>query len=383
MIKISKTMRIILIATLATFAVCLVALGISFAVETFGGGSYSISADGGGGGGSKGDKNPSVPAGSTVSEAGKKTGIKLPCATEDKTFLAPTGGFTDISSDTDIKSAAIVLVDITDNRTVAGRNTDIKVYPASMTKVMTLLVACENAADSNQLVTVTKEMTEKYKNSQNKGASVAFTWEEGFQVTVEDLLHLVIYQSDTYACWLLAECVAGGEEQFVELMNKRAGELGLSSTHFTNCTGLYNAEHYTTVREMAAIMAAAMNNKAAESVLTKTELYTVDIYKNGEKADEKGMWSAWFIDRCSEYGYQSTNPQYAGKGSDIWILGGKTGYEDVPTSCFVTAAWDDVTQRKYVCVQVGRINSEQPTIDTKTSTYDTKVMYQKYAKEPE
>ena len=197
-------------------------------------------------------------------------------------------------------------------------------------------------------------------------------------------MHTVIYGSDTYACWLIAEYVAGGEEEFVAMMNARAAELGLTNTHFTNCTGLYNPEHYTTCREMAAIMAAAMNNETATKVLGKKDMYTVDVYSNGEKTDTSAnMWSAWYTGRLEDDDYPNTAPYYAGKGSDIMIVGGKTGYETIPTNCFVTAGVDDVTGRRYVCVQVGRIDKNQPTVNSSNSTYDTREMYWKYAKEPD
>ena len=82
-----------------------------------------------------------------------------------------------------------------------------------------------------------------------------------------------------------------------------------------------------------------------------------------------------------KYKYAGTAPYYAGKGSDIKIIGGKTGYEDIPTNCFVTAGQDDVTGRKYVCVQVGRVDKTQASVNSSASTYDTREMYWKYAKE--
>ena len=292
MIHITKTMKIILIATVIAFAVCFVSLGVSLTIELVNNNSGTVDFGGSGGGGGNGGsggvkpntQQPSTPAGSVTSGEGAKTGIKLPSVTPEGTYLSVSNDSTqDISGDTAIKSGAAVLVDITDNVTVASKNSDVKIYPASMTKVMTLLVACENAKDPNVLLTVTEEMAEKYKSANNQGASIATAWKAGDQVTVEDALYLVIYKSDTYACWLLADYVAGGEAAFVQMMNQKASDMGLTGTKFTNCTGLFNSEHYTTCREMAAIMAAAMNNEAAAKVLMRTELYTVDVYTNGER----------------------------------------------------------------------------------------------------
>ena len=382
MIYISKTMKIVLIVTLSVFVVSLVCLGVSFAVELFDD-ETSYMASSGGAGGGKAAQDSSVLAGVT-SGIGEKTGIVLPCATKEGTYLGVSNERTqDISGDTAIKSGAAVLVDITDNVTVAGKNADTKIYPASMTKVMTLLVACENAKDPNALLTVTKAMAEEYKKPVNQGASIATAWEEGDQVTVEDALYLVIYESDTIACWLLADYVAGGEAAFVDMMNSKAvNDLKLTGTKFANCTGLYNTEHYTTCLDMAAIMAAAMNNDTAAKVLSRTEMYTVDVYTNGEKTDSVDMYSGWYTGRLEKYKLSGTAPYYAGNGSDIMIVGGKTGYEDIPAYCYVTAGQDDTTGRRYVCVQVGRISDDQAYVGEKQSTDDTRVIYQKYAKEP-
>lgn len=378
--NINKKLAIVIIATCAALVLSLVGMTVSLIVDNINDNSGYV-VDGGGDGGGR-SKAPQSTQASVDVKPGAKTGIVLPCATKDGTYLSVSNESTqDVSGDSEIQSAATVLVDITDNVTVAGKNADTKIYPASMTKVMTLLVACENAKDPNARMTLDKAMIDKYNKSENVGASLAFEWQEGYQITVEDALHMIIYGSDTYACWLIADYVAGGEEAFVAMMNKKAADMGLKGTSFTNCTGLYNTNHYTTCREMAAIMAAAMNNETATAVLGRKEMYTVDIYKNGESSDESSAWSAWYTGRLEEYQYSGTNPKYAGKGSDIEIVGGKTGYETIPKCCFVTAGVNDITGRRYVCVQVGRIDESQPTVDEETSTFDTREMYWKYAKE--
>lgn len=378
---INRNVAITILITLCAFVACLTVM-ITCMIMDAADDSY-VPQIGLGGDKDNTDK-PDKPVSST-SRPGDKTGIILPGVTAEGERLGVVGDYTqDVTDDTDIDSAAIVLVDITDNKVIAGKGFDQKVYPASMTKVMTLLIACENAKDPNALLTVTEEMIDEYKKSSNEGASVAFEWKAGYQVTVEDALHLVIYQSDTFACWLLAEHVSGGEDAFVELMNAKAASLGCTGTNFKNCTGLYNEQHYTTCRDMAAIMAAAMSNPAAKAVLGSYELYKVDIYEGGEISGEPmGMWCAWYTSRLEAYKYANTAPYYAGKGSDIRIVGGKTGYETVPMSCFVTAGVDTETGREYVCVQVGRLSKEDKEINTSASTYDTRTMYWKYAKEPE
>ena len=135
-----------------------------------------------------------------------KTGISLPSATQAGTYSYSPTTATDMSTNDRIGSQAAALIDVTNGRAVATKNGSTKIYPASMTKVMTVLVACENAKDPTELLTVTADMVEKYKSLD--GPSTAHTWQAGYQVTVEDALYMAIYKSDTYACWLLAEHVA-------------------------------------------------------------------------------------------------------------------------------------------------------------------------------
>ncbi len=309
-----------------------------------------------------------------------KNNISLPSATAGGGYLSTSAS--SASEIDNISSQCAILVDIGSNTSLAHKNADVKIYPASMTKVMTLLVACERAQSPTAVLTLTEKMVEKYSLPENKGGSLAFEWEAGNQVSVEDALYMVIYESDTYACWLLADYIAGSEEGFVEMMNAKARSMGLSNTHFTNCTGLYNDNHYTTCREMAAIMAAAMKNPTAKAVITKTSLYAVDLYENGKKTGETvEMWSGWYTGRLEAYKWNAqTAAYYVGEGSDVKIIAGKTGYESTPTNCFVTAAVDTETGKEYVCVQVGRIEDSQTYINVETSTRDTRKIYQKYAK---
>ena len=302
--------------------------------------------------------------------------LTLPCATKTGAYSYSAASATNAASDGMIQSTAAALIDVTNGRAVATKNGTEKVYPASMTKVMTLLVACENAKDPTALLTLTQEMVTKYQNSyQPPEAAPSLAtdqWKVGVQVTVEDALYMVIYKSDTYACWLLADHIAGSESAFVQMMNERAAALGLSGTHFENCTGLFHENHYTTCFDMATIMAVAMNNAAAEKVLTSYDAYVADFYENGIKKGTTSMYSGWYTSRLEQYPYGKAAPYYAGNGSDIRLIAGKTGYEDVPKYCFVTAGKNTDTGTLFVCVQVGGATPKE-------STDDTREIYQNYA----
>ena len=163
-----------------------------------------------------------------------------------------------------------ILVDADAGLVVAEKNGSAKMYPASMTKVMTLLVACEHITDLNEKLEITQDIVDYVKK---EGASNC-GFKAGEQVTMLDLLYGLILPSGADAALALVRRIAGSEEQFVALMNQKAQQLGISATtHFTNCTGLYNDNHYSTAEDMAIIMRAAAQNSVAATILT-TRSYT-------------------------------------------------------------------------------------------------------------
>ncbi len=287
-----------------------------------------------------------------------------------------------IREDSSLKSDAAILVDVSAGASIFERESDTKVYPASMTKVMTVLVACEAATDPTELLTVTPEMLEALNTKEtdtvtvngfrtSKGASTLGGWQAGDQITVEDALFLVNYKSDTVACWLLANRFGGGEDGFVTKMNQRAQSLGLSQTNFTNCTGLYEENHYTTCREMAAIMQAAMNNPAAKTVITSYREYVVQVYRDGKTSRSAQAYAAWYSERLE-------NIPTVCNGSSLKFCGGKTGWETIPTSCFVTAVEDTQTGKWYICVTVGRISAAAESVGSAACAADARYLYRTY-----
>ena len=367
---ITKTMKIILAVTLALFFVCGVALGISLTVEYLGdSGSVYLGSGGSGGGAAK--DTPSVPVGDFSSGEGKQTGIKLPCATAEGVYksTSSTSKIT-LTDDSVILSKAAILVELTGNTSIVERSADTPIHPASLTKVMTILVACENAKDPNAMMTVTQEMVDYHAQTGGSG-SMAFV--AGESISVEDALYLINYNSDTVACLLIANYVSQNEDEFVKLMNQKAASLGLTNTNFVNCTGLENENHKTTCREMAAIMYAAMKNETAKKIITSYNAYEPVIYKSDGTSRTELAYSSWYSVRLKDN-------NWAGNGSDVKIYGGKTGSEDTPSSCFVTYAQNTKTNVEYICVTIGKITSEQTNVTNSKSTEDTKKLYQLYAK---
>lgn len=133
-----------------------------------------------------------------------------------------------------------------------------------MTKVLTLLVAVEHVSNLSDTFTITREITD-YSYSHDCSA-VGF--DENETVTVKDLLYGTILPSGGDAAAGLACYVSGSLDGFVELMNQKLQELGLSgSAHFTNCVGLYDDNHYCTLYDLAVIMEAAMDNELCREIL--------------------------------------------------------------------------------------------------------------------
>ena len=240
-----------------------------------------------------------------------------------------------------------------------------------MTKVMTLLVACENVTSLTKKLTVTQEAID-YKRSQG-GSGLLVDSSLGDAFTIEDLLYILSYDSDTIACLLLAKEVAGSEAAFVDMMNQKATSLGLTATHFTNSTGLHNEEHYSTCRDMAAIMAYALDNTLARRILLSTEDKAFNAYKGN--TDEKVVTY-----------YASPDWYQVGGGSrfkgnvklnTVTVKGGKTGYTDEAGVCLVTYAESNSTGKCYINVIVGKPKGSGVT--ESVSTADVKCIYNTYA----
>lgn len=245
---------------------------------------------------------------------------------------------------------------------IAEKDADMRIYPASMTKVMSLLVACENLNDISKTLTVSEEIA--IYAAENEGSG--FGLKIGEELTIKDLLYLTSYQSDTIAILTLAEHISGSEAAFVELMNEKAAELGLTNTHFSNCTGLHDDDNYTTCREMAAIMAYALDNPLCRELLTSYKGYRLITNKHPEE-DLCTFYSTWYSGRFRD------NPRL----ETVVIKGGKTGYTDEAGVCLVTFAESKATDKTYINVIVGRPKGSG--LSESISTSEVKKIYNTYA----
>lgn len=155
-----------------------------------------------------------------------------------------------------IGANSYLLVDFNSDRILIEHNADLRVEPASITKLMTAYVVFSELDQGNITLEETVTISEK---AWRTGGSRMFI-EPNMQVTMEDLIRGMVIQSGNDASVALAERVAGSEEAFAGLMNHYAELLGMTSTNFTNSTGLPDPEHYTTARDIAILSAATIRD---------------------------------------------------------------------------------------------------------------------------
>lgn len=253
-----------------------------------------------------------------------------------------------------LPSKYAVVIDAESGDILAQKDADIPVDPASMTKVLTLLVAAENISDRVGTWTMTREVSEYCYV--NKCSVVGF--EVGETVPVEELFYGCIMNSGADACLGLAELAAGSHEAFVELMNEKLAELGIDDTaHFTNCVGLPDPEHHCTMEDMALILKTALANEFCYDVLTCRILM---LSATEQHPDGQAM-SNWFIRRIED---QDTG--------NVTVLSGKTGWVEESGFCAVSYA-EDEDGHGYLCATADSTGTWQ-------SIYDHAELYKTYAK---
>ncbi|MBQ7565427.1 MAG: D-alanyl-D-alanine carboxypeptidase [Lachnospiraceae bacterium] len=226
-----------------------------------------------------------------------------------------------------------ILVDKTEQKVIAGRDYQTRISPASMTKVLTLLVAVEHLtpAQLDEPYTILNEVTSfVYAHDCSEAGFL-----DDEVVTIRDLLYGTILPSGGDAALSLAYYIAGSHEAFVDLMNEKLAELGLSSTaHFTNCIGLYDEEHYCTPYDMAMIMCTAMDNELCREILSARKYLTSLTPEHPEGI----LLSNWFLRRIEDK-----------DAGTVTVLGGKTGFVNESGNCAVSLATGD-DGKEYVAV---------------------------------
>ena len=259
--------------------------------------------------------------------------------------LLPWADKVDIIPADSINSSHAALADLSTGEIIASRKADEVIYPASMTKVMTLIVVVENLPSEECLqdeITISDAVYSAMKAEGSSGIGM----DAGEKLTVESLLYALMLKSDGIAACELARYVAGSEEDFVELMNQKAEKMGLSNTHFENPTGLHHPDHKTTAREIASIMAYAMNMKLCRKILLTQSYNAPCVGVDGAKFTYT-LYHNLIVTRFGELKKQ--NPSLPTQPNKMNVAAGKTGFTNEARYCLVTYA-ESADGHGYVCV---------------------------------
>lgn len=236
---------------------------------------------------------------------------------------------------TKLSASSAILVSLSDFSVKASIKPDERIYPASMTKIMTLIVACERIEDASVLLTVTEDTV----NYCARNDAPTLTLDPGDRFSATDMLYAVGVVSAADACITLADHIAGSEETFVAWMNEKCAALGLTQTHFANSTGLDDDSNYSTAREMAIILSYALDNPFCREILSTNSKTVLGHYtKDGvEKTYDRHLYNTLWS-RLKDAGYEKKIPVTLRSGKTL--LGGKTGYTDKGKYCLASFASD-------------------------------------------
>lgn len=297
---------------------------------------------------------PTIPNKETLTEEPTDTDTKDPSEeTEGPTGYVPiTPDDVSVIGYNDMSSKYAILVDCNTNTAIAQRLADRTIYPASLTKIMTVVVAYENIENFNDIFIMPAELVLK---AANQGASIAQFWAKT-PLTMTDLMYGTILPSGAEAAYGLAQCVAGSEEAFAVLMNKKAAELGMTNTHFVNVTGLHDPNHYSTVRDMATLMNYAMSIPTVKEIMSAIQ-YT--------RSDGQQTLTSVVFNKTG-YVHQTYN-------NGVTMIAGKSGYTPEAQRC-LASYYESESGERYILVTAYAYGSG------KTPVNDAGALIEKYIK---
>lgn len=257
------------------------------------------------------------------------------------TFLLiniPMHSFADKPS---ITAKAAILIDAKTGQVLYEKNANDQLYPASTTKILTGLLAIENS-NLNDEVVIDKEATLGID-----GSHIAL--EPGEILTMEDLLHGLMIESANDVAKAIAIHVAGSVDEFAELMNKRAKELGANNSNFVNPNGLPNDEHLSSAHDLAMITKHALNNDIFANIV-KEYKYTIETTnKKNENRYLKSSNRMLYSNEKINVNGNSVSIKYDG------AIGVKTGYTQQAQQCLVSAAKRG--DQTYIAVVLGAVGT--------------------------
>ena len=248
---------------------------------------------------------------------------------EEGSSIETSAGESNPSNMPSTYSPATLLMDLDSGKILYSKNANTRMYPASTTKIMTAILTIENC-----------QLTDTAVASHNAIYSVPFGYshaniQEGEELTIEQLLNVLLIPSANDAAFILAEHIAGSVEAFSDMMNAKAVEIGCKGTHFVNPNGIHDEDHYSTAYDLALIGKYAMQYDIFRDIASKTSysLPATNIYPREDRLFNTTN------DLIKENHSKSASNYYY-----PYATAGKTGYTDAAQNCIVaTAKKDDIS----------------------------------------
>lgn len=228
-----------------------------------------------------------------------------------------------------ILSDAAILIDSNTGTIFYAKNPEEKLYPASTTKILTAIIALEKC-NLNTMVTVNKSAISAIP----AGYSSAYL-SEGEEISIQDLVTVFLVHSANDAGFVLAEFISGSIDEFANLMNEKASEIGCTNTHFTNPSGIHDPDHYTTAYDLALIAKYCMKNPTFRNIVsmkscTIASTNKSDVRKYHNTNDLLNPSSKYHLENC---------------------IGIKTGFTTQAKNCLISACSQD--NLELICVILG------------------------------
>jgi D-alanyl-D-alanine carboxypeptidase (penicillin-binding protein 5/6) len=254
-----------------------------------------------------------------------------------------------------VAARAFLLVDVLSNKVLAAQSASARFEPASLTKIMTAYLTFTALKEKKLALAQTLPVSEQAWKSEGSRMFI----EPRTPVTVDDLIHGMIIQSGNDATIALAEGMAGSENAFVERMNREAQRLGMQNTHFTNATGLPDAQHYSTAEDLAKLAGALIGDFPEEYKIYSQKEFTYNKIKQANR--NRLLWLDPFVD------------------------GMKTGHTEAAGYCLIASArrGEGEKARRLISIVLGassdaaRAQENQKLLNYGFQYYDTRRLYRK------
>ena len=220
-----------------------------------------------------------------------------------------------------LNATSAIFVELSTGKVLYEKNSNEKKYPASVTKIMTAIIVLEKC-NLEDIVTVTETALSNIPEGY-----VTCDIRAGEELSVKDLLYALMVKSANDAAYVLAEHVAGGVDEFSDMMNAKARELGCKGTHFVNPNGIHDDRHYTTAYDMYLMAKYGMENETFRELVSTTDytLPATNLYPNADRS------------------FNTTNDLINPSSSNYYktAIGIKTGYTSEAGECLVAESSRD------------------------------------------